>query len=76
MTYAALMRIDVWGADIQNAYLSALTSEKFWITCGDEFRSQDKGKRVVVKRAWYGTKSAGRDFRNHLRNCGLILTYG
>ena len=75
LTYAALMGLDVWGADIQNAYLSAPTTEKFWITCGDEFGSLDKGKKVVVKRALYGTKTASRDFRNHLRDCMDHLGY-
>ena len=37
MTYTARMGINIWGADIQNVYLSAPTSEKFWIVCGPEF---------------------------------------
>ena len=69
LTYAALLGIDVWGADIQNAYLSAPTSEKFWVECGPEFGTELIGKRAIVTRALYGTKSAGRDFRNHLRDC-------
>jgi len=69
LTYAAMMGVNVWVADIQNAYLSAPTSEKFWIICGDEFGVTDKGGKAVVKRALYGTKTAGRDFRNHLRDC-------
>ena len=75
LTYAALMGLDVWGADIQNAYLSAPTTEKFWITCGNEFGSLDRGKKSVVKRALYGTKTASRDFRNHLRDCMDHLGY-
>ena len=69
LTYAALLGLEVWGADIQNAYLSAPSSERFWIRCGSEFGPQDQGKRAIVRRALYGTKSAGRDFRNHLRDC-------
>ena len=68
-TYAALNNLNVWAADIQNAYLTAPTSEGFYITCGAEFGSEAIGKKAIVKRALYGTKSAGRDFRNHLRDC-------
>ena len=56
-------------ADIKNAYLTAPTSELFYIICGSEFGSENIGRNAIVKRALYGTKSAGRDFRNHLRDC-------
>jgi len=67
--YAALMGINVWGADIQNAYLSAPTFEKLWVICGPEFRSELERRQAIVKQALYRTKSAGRDFHNHLRDC-------
>ena len=66
LTYAALIGINVWGPDIQNTYLSGPTSEKFWIICRHEFGSE---LRTIVKRVFYGTKNAGRDFCNHLRDC-------
>ena len=75
LTYTALMGLSVLGADIQNAYISAPTTEKFWILCGEEFGSEDKGKRAIVCRALYGMKSAGRDFRNHLRDCMAHLGF-
>ena len=68
-TYAALHGLNVLAADIQNAYLTAPTSEKFYIICGIEFGAENVGRKAIVKRALYGTKSAGRDFRNHLRDC-------
>ena len=69
LTYAALMGLSVFAADIQNAYLQAPTSEKFWCVCGPEFGSEEQGRTAIVVRALYGTKSSGRDFRNHLRDC-------
>ena len=42
LTYAVLMGLNVWGTDIQNAYISAPSSEKYWIVCGSEFGSEDK----------------------------------
>ena len=68
LTQAALNDIPVWSADILNAYLQAPSSEKYWIVCGPEFGLENEGKRALIRRALYGGKSAGRDFRNHLRN--------
>jgi len=34
LTYAALNELDVMSSDIQNVYLTALTSHKLWTTCG------------------------------------------
>eukprot|EP00957_Ditylum_brightwellii_P161898 12325990-Ditylum_brightwellii.AAC.1 len=36
-TYAALNNLDVWAADIHNAYLQALSSQRHYIVCGAEF---------------------------------------
>lgn len=74
LTYAALNDLNVMSADIQNAYLTAPTSQKLWTTCGREFGT-DYGKRAVVTRALYGNKAAGADFRNHLRECMDLLGY-
>ena len=68
-TYAALNDIDVFAADIQNAYLQSPSSQKHYVVCGKEFGLENVGKRALIRRALYGGKSAGRDFRNHLRAC-------
>ena len=75
MTYAALLQLNIMAADILNAYLTAPTSEKFYVTCGPEFGPELVGRKAIVTRALYGTKSAGRDFRNHLRDCMEHLGY-
>ena len=69
LTYAALNGLDVMAADIRNAYLQAPSSEKHYIICGLEFGIENKGKRAIIKRALYGGKVSGRDFRNLLRSC-------
>ena len=69
LTYAALMGLDVWAADIMNAFVQAPTTEKYYVECGPEFGTEYVGRKAVVKRALYGMKSSGRDFRNHLRDC-------
>ena len=65
-TYAALNGLDIMAADIQNAYLQAPISEKYWTICGPEFGTEYAGKKALIVRALYGTRSAGKDFRDHL----------
>ena len=75
LTYAALNDIDVFAADILNAYLQAPSSQKHYIICGAEFGIENIGKRALIRRALYGGKTAGRDFRNHLRECMFHLGF-
>jgi hypothetical protein len=66
LTYAALLGLPVWGGDIRNAYLQALSSEKHFIICGPGFGFDYVGHVALVCRALYGGKIAGRDFWHHL----------
>jgi hypothetical protein len=68
-TYAALNNLNVCAADIRNAYLQAPSSRKDYIVCGAEFGLENVGKVALIHRALYGGKTAGKDFRNHLRSC-------
>ena len=63
------MDLDVTTADIQNAYLQAPSSEKYFIVCGTQFGLENVGKVALITRALYGGKVAGRDFWHHLRDC-------
>ena len=69
LTHAALLGIDIWAADIMNAFVHAPTTEKYYIVCGHEFGNENIVRRAIVIRVLYGMKSSGRDFRNHLRDC-------
>jgi hypothetical protein len=75
LTYAALNDLDVWAADIRNAYLQAPSSQKDYVICGPEFGLENVGKRALIRRALYGGKTAGADFRNHLRECMRHLNF-
>ena len=68
-TNAALNDLQVFAADIHNAYLQAPSSQKDYVVCGPEFGIENIGKVALIHRALYGGKSAGQDFRNHLRSC-------
>ena len=74
-TYAALHGLDLFAADIKNAYLQVPITERYWTRCGPEFGPELEGNVTYIVRALYGTKCAGRDFRNHLRECMDMLGY-
>jgi hypothetical protein len=74
-TYAALNGVDVFAADIRNAYLQAPSSQKDYIFCGPEFGIENVGKVALIRRALYGGKSAGKACRNHLRSCMRHLDF-
>ncbi len=74
-TYAALNGVDICAADIRNAYLQAPSSQKHYVICGIEFGLENVGRVALIHRALYGGKSAGRDFRNHLRAGMLDLGF-
>ena len=55
---AKLNNLEVWGADIGNAYLEAKTKEKLYIVAGPEFEELE-GHVLVIYKALYGLKSSG-----------------
>ena len=58
MFLAELNNLELWGADVGNAYLQALTREKFYIVGGPEFEEL-QGHVLVMYKALYGTRSGG-----------------
>ena len=75
LTYAALNDLNVFAADIRNAYVQALSSQKDYIICGPEFGVENIGRTALIHHALYGGKAAGRDFRNHLCSCMEFLNF-
>ena len=58
MFLAELNDLQLWGADIGNTYLQALTKEKLYIVAGPEFEEL-QGDVLVMYKALYGTRSGG-----------------
>ena len=54
-TYAALTGFDVWTVDVNNVFLQASYSEKYYQVCRPEFESKFAGKIVIIIRAAYGS---------------------
>ena len=59
---AALNNLEVMGADMQNAFLSAPNLENHWIRAGTEFGAK-QGKVFIVMHTLYGLKSASAALR-------------
>ena len=57
--YATLNNLDIYAADIRNAYLQAPSSRKDHIVWGSEFGLENVGKVALVQRAIYGGKISG-----------------
>ena len=75
-TYTALNGLSVFAADISNAYLQALGSQKYYILCGPEFGIENIGKVALIRRALvlYGGKSAGKISETISNHVCVILT--
>ena len=54
-----LNNLQLWGADIGNAYLEAFTDEKLYIVAGPEFQELE-GYILIFLKALYGLKSSGK----------------
>ena len=48
-TYVALNGLDVFAADVRNAYLQAPSSHKNYMTCGPEFGLENIGKIALIQ---------------------------
>ena len=71
---AALNDLQIFAADIGNAYLNAPCREKIWTVAGPEFGT-DQGSVMLVKRALYGLKSSGASWRAMLAQTLIDLGY-
>ena len=66
--------IDIWAADVLNAYTTTPCHEKILTTLGKQF-GVDFGKKAIVVQALYGLKSSGAAFRAHLAGCMQEMGY-
>ena len=53
-----LNNLEIWGADVRNAYLEAYTDEKLCIIAGPQFKEL-QGHLLIMVKALYGTRSGG-----------------
>ena len=75
LTYAALNGLDMVVANIRNACLKFSLSQKEYIVYGPESVLENIGKKELTRKALYGGKAAGCNFRNNLRECAHNLYF-
>ena len=65
MFLAELNDLQLWGADVGNAYLQALIKENLYIVAGPEFEKL-QGHVLVMYKVLYGTRSGGACWHDRL----------
>jgi len=52
--------------DVGNAFLYAVTKEKYYVIAGPEFGPEVEGKCLVIHKSLYGLKTSAASFHEHL----------
>ena len=65
MFLVALSKLLLWGGDVGNAYLEALTKENLYIIAGPEF-GELQGHMLIIYKALYGTRTGGACWHDKL----------
>ena len=71
---AKLNNLEVWRADIGNAYLEAKTKEKLYIVAGPEFEELE-GHIMVIYKALYGLKGSGLRWSQKIHDIMLDMGF-
>ena len=71
--FSELNQLLLWGADVGNAYLEALTKEKVFIIGGPEFGDKE-GCILIIFKALYGLRTSG--LRWHERFSDILCDMG
>ncbi|KAL7474898.1 hypothetical protein ACHAW6_000843, partial [Cyclotella cf. meneghiniana] len=66
--------VDIWAADVLNAYITTPCHKKIWTTLGKEF-GDDCVQTAIIVQALFGLKSSGAAFRTHLARCLREMGY-
>ena len=69
-----LNNLELWGADIGNAYIEATTDEKVFILAGPEFQEL-QGHILIIHKALYGLKSSGLRWAQKLHDIMIDMDY-
>ena len=69
-----LNHLEIWGADIGNAYLEAKTKESLYIIAGPEF-GKLQGHVLTINKALYGLRTSGLRWHERLADCLLDLGF-
>jgi Reverse transcriptase (RNA-dependent DNA polymerase) len=71
---AELNALEVWGADIGNAYLETMTKEKVYIVSGPEFGVL-AGHALLIFKALYGLRSSGLSWHQQFADVLRVMGF-
>ena len=71
---AKLNNLEVWGADIGNAYLKTKTKEKLYVVAGPEFEELE-GHILVIYKALYELEHSGLRWTQKIHDIVLEMTF-
>ena len=71
---ATIGKLQLWAADIGNAFLNGLTRDKLYIVAGPEFGKEREGKELILYKSMYGARASCARFHEHL--AGKLLKLG
>ena len=71
---AKLNNLEIWGADIGNAYLEAKTKEKIYIVAGPECEELE-GHIFIIYKALYGLNSSGLRWSKKIHDIMLDMGF-
>ena len=74
LTMVALNDMSLNTADIMSTYIKATRRKKVYTISGPEF-GLDEGKTTIIIRSFYGLKSVGEYFQNHLDECMKFMVF-
>ena len=74
LVIAALNELDVLGAGVQNAFVTAPYKEKCWMIAGPPESGSEEGKTFLMVKTLYGLKSASFSVRSLMAEKRFLAT--
>ena len=72
---ATMNKLQLWAADVGNAFLIGITRDKLYIIAGPEFGKDMVGKTLILYKSIYGARASCARFHEHLSERLLELGF-
>ena len=72
---ATVNKLQLWAADVGNAFLNGITRDKLYIIAGPEFGPEREGKALILYKSMYGARASCARFHEHLAAKLLALGF-
>ena len=72
---ATVNKLQLWAADVGNAFLNGISRDKLYIIAGPEFGPEREGKALILYKSMYGARASCAHFHEHLAAKLLALGF-